>query len=212
MSRNAPPPGAQDELAGLGRKDERPRLNTHADLARAGLSPTEAFVLSRVDGQTSYGDICQLTGLGVEPTLEILRRLQRDRLIVAPGDALPARGAAVPTPKGGGTSVPPAPSLLELHDDGSPVDPQELASGPDLDSVTKARIARLHRRLKTLKAHEFLGVPHGCDAATVRKAYFAASKELHPDRHYGRDIGIFRQKLNEIFAHLTRTFEQLQRK
>jgi hypothetical protein len=208
MASNAPPPGMPEQLVGLGRKDERPRINLTADLGRAGLTPTEGFVLSRVDGATSYEAICQLTGLGVEATLEILRKLRAERLILSPGEAAPAKP---PSP-----SAAPAParlaSLLEVHDDGSPVDPAEMAGGADLDSVLKARIIRLHRRLKTLQPHELLAVPAGADAATVRKAYFAASKELHPDRHYGREIGAFRDKLSEIFAQLTRAFEQLQRK
>jgi hypothetical protein len=204
MPPNAPPGGLPEQIAGLGRRDERPTLNRGADLVRAGLTPTEGFVLSRVDGATSYEAICQLTGLGVEATLEILRKLRADRLILGPGEATPARPVAPAASR-------PA-SLLELLDDGSPVDPAEMAGGADLDSVLKARIIRLHRRLKALGPHELLAVPPGADAATVRKAYFAASKELHPDRHYGREIGPFRDKLSEIFAQLTRAFEQLQRK
>jgi hypothetical protein len=211
MSRTAPSSGVQNEIPGLGRKDERPKLNPQADLAHAALTPVEGFVLSRVDGLTSYEDICQLTGLGVEATLDILRKLRADRLILGPGEAAARTPAAVPargkTPPGS-----PQVSLLALHDDGSAIDARDMADGPDLDSVLKARILRLHRRLKTLKPHELLGVPAGAEASAVRKAYFAASKELHPDRHYGRDIGPFRDKLNDIFAHLTRAFEQLQRK
>jgi hypothetical protein len=209
MSSKAPPPGLPEQLVGLGRRDERPKLNRAADLARAGLTPTEGFVLSRVDGATSYEGICQLTGLGVEATLEILRKLWADRLILGPGEAAPPLKPPAP-------AAAPAParplSLLEVHDDGSPVDPAEMAGGADLDSVLKARIIRLHRRLKSLQPHELLAVPVGSDAATVRKAYFAASKELHPDRHYGREIGPFRGKLSDIFAQLTSAFEQLQRK
>ena len=209
MSRNAPPAGpSSPPLAGLGPRDERPKLNPAADIARAALTPTEGFVLSRVDGVTSYDDICQLTGLGTEATLEILRKLRALRLILAPGEpTAPPRPVVAAAARAPGTV-----SLLELHDDGSPVDPQEMAGGADLDSVLKARIVRLHRRLKLLKPHELLAVPAGADLATVRKAYFAASKELHPDRQYGRDIGVFRDKLNEIFAQLTRAFELLQRK
>ena len=45
----------------------------------------------------------------------------------------------------------------------------------------------------------------------VKRAYFAASKELHPDRFYGKDIGPYRDKLSDIFAQLTRAFEQLKK-
>ena len=42
------------------------------------LSPVDFFVLSRVDGATSYGEICLLTGLGADRTIEILKRLHTE--------------------------------------------------------------------------------------------------------------------------------------
>jgi DnaJ-domain-containing protein 1 len=174
----------------IGPRDVRPVLNGASGLGAVRLSPVEGFVLSRVDGRTSYAEICALTGLGEEATLEILRKLRRERLIVNPGEAAEAS------------------SLLERHDDGSPVDPSELAEGPGLDTPTKLRIVRLHRRIKGLKAHELLGLHPGADAAAVKRAYFAASKDVHPDRYYGQDLGRFRDRLNDIFAQLTWAFEQ----
>jgi curved DNA-binding protein CbpA len=70
---------------------------------------------------------------------------------------------------------------------------------------------RLHRRLKSLKAHELLAVPPGAELAIVKRAYFAASKEVHPDRYFGKDIGPYRGLLSDIFAQLTRAFEQLKK-
>jgi hypothetical protein len=173
----------------LGPKDACPMVNPATTPRGAGirLSPVEGFVLSRVDGRTSYSQICSLTGLGFEATLDVLRKLKRERLIANPGESAP---------------------LLELHDDGSAVAAEELAPGPDLDDETKARIVRLHRKCKTLSPHQLLGLPADADAAAFKRAYFAASRELHPDRHFGRDIGPFRDRLAEIFAHLTQAFEQ----
>lgn len=197
----------------LGPRDCRPVPNGTASLSSARLSPVEGFVLSRVDGKTTYQDICQLTGLGVEPTLEILRKLRRERLIMNPGEKPETLWPASKTAAGGRSRVralgPGAQaSLLELHDDGSPVDAAELAQGPGLDKETKARILRLHRRLGTLKPHELLALSPGADPAMIKRAYFAASKELHPDRYYGQDLGPYRDKLSDIFAQLTRAFEQ----
>ena len=203
-------------IPGVGRKTDRPTVNQAISLHDVRLTPVEGFVLSRVDGQTSYEDICQLTGLGVEPTIEILRKLRREKLLLNPGEkaekpdggkAGPRTGAR-PRPSLG---TPAAVSLLEVHDDGSPVDAAELEKGPGLEKELKTRILRLHRRLKTLKPHELLALSPGADAAMVKRAYFAASKELHPDRFYGKDIGPYRDKLSDIFAQLTRAFEQLKK-
>jgi hypothetical protein len=204
---------AADSFGGLGRKSEKPLLNPAANLAQARLTPVEAFVLSRVDGNTSYQEICEITGLAEDATVRILQKLRKDKLLLHPGEKAeppPARGfTARPRTRAGGAAAPIP--LLEVHDDGSAVDPSELAPGPELDLETKARIVRLHRKLKSLKPHELLAVPAGADVAVVKRAYFAASKEIHPDRFYGKDIGPYRAHLSDIFAQLTRAFEQLKK-
>jgi hypothetical protein len=207
-----------DVIDGLGRKNERPLPNSAAHLKEVRLTPEEAFVLSRVDGQTSYEDICEMTGLGSEATLRILQKLRREKLLLHPGEkpeplptparAPPERGRR-PGSRVGGAAAPI--SLLEALDDGSPVDPGELMPGPDMDTETKMRILRLHRRLKSLKPHELLAVSPGADPALIKRAYFSASKEVHPDRFYGKNIGPFRDRLSDIFAQLTRAFEQLKK-
>jgi hypothetical protein len=211
-----------DAIDGLGSRSEKPKLNPSADLAAARLTPTEAFVLSRVDGKTSYEEICSMTGLGSESTIRILQKLRRNKLLLHAGEkpeprpdttksatrsALNERGKSHAREN----VAPTMPSLLEVLDDGSPVDPAELAPGPELDRATKTRILRLHRRLKSLKPHELLAVPPSADLAKVKRAYFAASKEIHPDRFYGKDIGPYRGLLSDIFAQLTQAFEQLKK-
>jgi hypothetical protein len=190
-------------------------LNSAANLAEVHLSPAEAFVLSRVDGQTSYEEICAMTGLSAEATVTILKKLRREQLLLHPGEETVARPAARSKERkgrGSGAREPSAqPSLLATHDDGSPVDEADLLEGPALDPQIKARIVRLHRRLKSLKPHELLAVPLGADHALVKRAYFAASKELHPDRYFGRDLGPYRARLSDIFAQLTRAFDQLKK-
>jgi hypothetical protein len=211
-----------EDIPEVGKKGDRPTLNPAANLTDVRLTPVEGFVLSRVDGLTSYEDICQMSGLPLAATLDILRKLRREGLILNPGEKPeqpdPAKAkaqaspGAAPRPRRRLTmGVPVAVSLLEVHDDGSPVDRAELDKGPGLDEETKARIVRLHRRLKTLKPHELLALSPGADPAMVKRAYFAASKELHPDRFYGKDMGPYRDKLSDIFAQLTRAFEQLKK-
>lgn len=204
-----PAPGAT-ELPGLGPKSDRPRLNTAIDLSMQRLTPTEAFVLSRVDGMSSYEQICHLTGLAADQTLEVLRRLKRDGLIVDPRDPVPPTRPSAAGERGRVTpTATPASTLLERLDDGSPVRAEDLAGGPDLPDDLKARIVRLHRRIRALGPHELLGLAANADRAQVKRAYFAASKEIHPDRYYGREIGRFRGLLSDIFARVTDAFQTL---
>jgi DnaJ-domain-containing protein 1 len=233
-----------DDISGLGPKSERPHLNPEADLTRLKLTPTEGFVLSRIDGRTSYDEICRLSSLGREETLTILRKLKRDALILGPKDKpvpipprkaprpaakspSPERSRKTPAPvlvtnemlrkaqeKAGGKAESEEqhlPSVLERLDDGSPVAPAELIDGHGLPIETKRHIVRLYRRLRQLAPHELLGVPADADKATVKRAFAAASKELHPDRHFGKDLGSFRDQLAKIFARMTEAVQELEK-
>ncbi len=154
-------------------------------------------MLSRVDGVSSYEQLCVVTGLGFARTFEVLRKLKRDAFILGARDGNPVR------PQAGA-------SLLERLDDGSPVDPALLSGGPDLAPELKMRLVRVHRRLANLSPHELLGVSPGTAGGALKRAYFVASKECHPDRFYRKDIGPFRAILGEIFTHLSRAFRLLQ--
>lgn len=230
-----------EDIVGLGKKADRPRLNTAIPLSQLKLSPTEGFVLSRIDGGVSYDEICQISGMGREQTLEILRKLKQQKIILGPGEKAeapappraqhqPGRVAREPkTPppvmvtdemlrkaqeKAGGASqkdLADPGSTLERLDDGAAVDPSDLVEGPDLSSDTKKRIIRLHRRLRRLSPHELLGVPTDADQATVKRAFTAASKELHPDRYFGKNLGTFREKLAQIFARLTEAMQEVEK-
>jgi DnaJ-domain-containing protein 1 len=231
-----------DQIPGLGGKTERPLLNTAADLSRVQLTPTEGFVLSRIDGRVTYDEICRISSLGREQTLAILRKLKQQRLILGPND--PVVAPAPPRPPGRRSVFAdrsprtPAPTvvtdemlrtakqkadgksdekqaavglLLERLDDGSPVDPAALGEGPDLPELMKVRILRLHRRLRKLEPHTLLGVAPDADSATIKRAFAAASKELHPDRYFGKDLGSYRDKLAQIFARITEAVQALQK-
>jgi hypothetical protein len=233
---------AQDEIAGLGPRTGRPRPNTAIDWANQKLTPTEGFVLSRVDGRMSYDEICLVSGLSRDETLRILRDLKQARLILGPGEvavgasrasaAVPSRSQAAARPAAAGAgstdeersqAAEPAASRagekdrrtpvgpLERLDDGSPVAPGDLVEWPDASSELKARIVRLHRRIRQLSAWDLLGVGKDADAATVRRAFGAASKELHPDRYFGKNLGSFRAKLGAIFARLSEAMQEVEK-
>jgi DnaJ-domain-containing protein 1 len=240
-----------DQIPGLGAKTERPRLNATADLSRVQLTPTEGFILSRIDGRVSYDEICRMSSLGREETLAILRKLKQQSLVLGQNEPDPVPPAKAPRPpermrgpersrprpphkfkvretpapalvtdemlrqakeRSDGTGdeqKPELPSILERLDDGTRVDPAALAEGPGLPQETKERIVRLHRRLRKLAPHELLGVPADADVATIKRAFAAASKELHPDRYFGKDLGSYREKLAQIFARITEAVQAL---
>ena len=47
------------------------------------------------------------------------------------------------------------------------------------------------------------------DVKAVKRAYFKLSKEFHPDRYFGRELGDYRDKLTKIFQAIKAAFELL---
>ena len=239
------PVAARDEVSGLGAKGDRPHLNPHLDFSHLKLTPTEGFILSRIDGRASYDEVCRISSLGREETLAILRKLKSEKIILGPGEEAPSpaspprkirRTMRTPSPERGHKTPPPVmvtdamlrqarersggtpeksqaepDSVLDRLDDGAPVDPKDLVEGPDIPDEFKIRILRLHRRMRKLAPHELLGVAPDADGAAVKRAFAAASKELHPDRYFGKDLGAFREKLAKIFNRITEAMQELEK-
>ena len=105
-----------DEIPGLGLRTDRPKLNTTLDLASLKLTPTEGFVLSRIDGRSSYDEICRMSALGREETLTILRKLKKAAIILGPRDVVvtppPVRKPARKSPSPERGHKTPAPVLV----------------------------------------------------------------------------------------------------
>jgi DnaJ-domain-containing protein 1 len=234
---------ANNDIAGLGAKTDRPRLNPTINFSALKLTTTEAFILSRVDGRSSYDEVCRMSSLGREETLAILRKLKKDEVILGPGQSptatkAPPRRSPRPSPSPDHRPRTPAPvvvthemlrkaqemaggqaeeskaaitSVLDRLDDGSAVDPADLIEGHDLSADFKRRLIRLQRRLRKLEPHELLGVDKDADGAAVKRAFAAASKELHPDRYFGKDLGPFRERLAQIFARITEAVQEIEK-
>ena len=83
--------------------------------------------------------------------------------------------------------------------------------GTDLSDETKRRILRLYRRMRKLAPHDLLGVAPDADGAAIKRAFGAASKELHPDRYFGKDLGRYREKLAKIFNRISEAMQELEK-
>ncbi len=208
-------------IAGLGPAAMRPLVTPYLDLTRLKLTPVEGFILSRIDGVTSYHQIIMMSGMPAREVESILRSLKAQGVLLNPGETptppppswLREAGSPIKTPIEGDPprSRQPSPviSALERLDDKSTVDPAELIGGKDLDPQMKTRLIRLHRRIGRLKATELLGVSSTATAREIKQAYFQASKEIHPDRYFGKDLGPFGDVLEQVFRSFSNAFNEL---
>jgi curved DNA-binding protein CbpA len=148
------------------------------------LTPSEGFLLSRIDGATSWASLRQIAGMPPDEVDACLARWIAQG-IVALGDAPPADDAA---------GAPPADGALD--------------PGLDLSLELQRRILDFEARLDRAY-HELLGVATDADARTIKRAFFALSKEFHPDRYFRRNVGSHGPRLARIFKRVALAYEML---
>jgi len=84
-----------------------------------------------------------------------------------------------------------------------------LAEPGDLSELERRRILALARLAGLRDAHALFQVPPDADANTLKRAYFRLSKEIHPDRYYGRQLGTFAERMTAVFETVSRTYAHL---
>ena len=174
-----------------------PRLGPGVDPARLALTPAEGYLLSRIDGKTSWGLLRQIGGL---PAVDVDRCIERwlgeGVLVVGSAGARESRA-----PQG-----PEAPSVARAK--APAADATELDPRLDIPIELQRRILDFAGRLDA-PYHEILGVPRDADRKALRHAYFQLSKELHPDRYFRRNLGPFAKRLERVFGKVVEAYELL---
>ncbi len=164
-----------------------PRLAPDCVPTRLALTPSEGFLLSRIDGQTPWAVLREIGGLPPEQVDACLERWHADGILVSGADAASATGGA----------------------NGKPEDPEDcIDPGLDLDVETQRRILDLEAKLDA-PYHQILGVAPDASVKSLKRAYFTLSKEYHPDRYFRRNIGPFAQRLDRVFKKILEAYELL---
>jgi hypothetical protein len=195
---------------------QRGRFTLEDPALRSILGDREGFVLSRVDGHTSLQEIVLLVPFDEPTTMVILRKLWELGAIEVPGVA-----RVILPPAYDGTSSAnefekvPVSGLRRRPPEVEALAPpitmpiQEKGADEGMSDATKKRIDEVFAALDTRNAFEMLEIERTADDRTVKRAYFKLSKEFHPDRYFGRDIGEYRERLSKIFQALKASFEVL---
>jgi len=156
-------------------EDQTPKLSPDWDAACTRMTPSEGFLLSRIDGITPWGQLLQIGGL---PPAEVDRCLKR---WLAEG-------------------------VLTVESPGAAT--RRVDRGSDITRDEQQRIEQFEGRLER-PYHEILGVEPDADTRMIKRAYFALSKEFHPDRHFRRSLGSYHGRLERIFRKIVEAYELL---
>ena len=193
----------------------KPRLIEGIDVYKLAIGPVEAFVLSRVDGRSDNQDITFATGLPaerVEAALRLLAQLGAISYSVATvsRDTKQRRSSPIdesPVPAG---LAEPVTSYIASNADGS-YDASELDADVDLDIEKKRLVLDKYYRLESMNHYAALGLSADADRKSIKSAYYGLVAEIHPDKHFGKNLGSFRPKMEKCFERITEAYNVLSR-
>jgi hypothetical protein len=214
------------EIAGVGPTSLKPRVAPGFDPMKAGIGPEEYFLFSRIDGTLSIREVILNSGLPVDRAITIVQRLRSLGALLLPGETTaPAASSGAPTVTPRTQPVPPSRTATGTrpaatttpppasHDPHLPNPTAEeqaaLAEDVELDDKERRRILALERLLAKNDAYMLLGVSQGAEAKTLKRAYFLLSKEIHPDRFYGKRLGSFGPRMTRVFEEASRAYARL---
>jgi len=224
------------EIAGIGSTTQRLRVSPGFDPLKAAVGPEDYFVLSRIDGTQTLRDVLLSTGLPIDRAVSIVARLRSIGALLLPGEAaapgggppqrpsapkLPSISKSQPlpalprtiTPSSGIAARPPSIAAMPIHDltlpGATPDELAALAEDVDLEDRERRRILAMARLAHGRDPHALLGMPVTADARTLKLAYFQLSKEVHPDRYYGKRLGSFGARMSAVFEATSRAYARL---
>ena len=163
------------------------------------LTPTDGFVLSRVDGSLSAREVIQATPLEIEETQRSLFGL----LCTGVVEYLPLP----PKPKPA-VRMPRARTIAPPPDPAAEPTPEQKAHTAEMEARRK-EILETFDKLKGSTHFDVLGIARTANEAQVKAAYFSAAKRFHPDTRHDPALADLREKMDAIFIRLGNAFEVL---
>ena len=84
-----------------------------------------------------------------------------------------------------------------------------LAEDIELPDADRRRILAMARLVESRDLHALLGLPTDAEPREIKRAYFLLSKEVHPDRFYGKRLGSFADRMAAVFEAIARAYARL---
>jgi curved DNA-binding protein CbpA len=166
------------------------------------LSTLEGFVFSLVDGRAAVSEIGIITGIDQGKLDAILERLYELGAVELPW--VPRKHKPKPLITG-------APDA-HFQSGAARYDTSEADQPAGIPRELRKRILDAFHALEGRNHYEALGVARDADKALIRASYFELSKVFHPDSQFGKELGVFRAKMESVFKRLTEAYEVLGKK
>jgi tetratricopeptide (TPR) repeat protein len=199
-----------------------PRPVPGVDMKALPIGPEEAFVLSRVDGNTPESAIALATGLDPARVAVALSKLSELGAVTFNGSGSSTASPAASSAASGARAVPVEVASQDGTARSQPprqkrlppaiYDPLELDEEADLDPERKRAILDAYYRLNGIDHYQLLEVEPSAEKKEIKRAYYDAVAIFHPDKYFGKHLGNFKPKLEKIFAQMTEAHDVLTRK
>ncbi len=173
------------------------------------LSPTDGYVLSRVDGIMKAREIVEMIPLPQEEVEKSLYGLLCTAIIeFAPlvARSEPRRPAAASAPGAPPPAQPAAP--LAAAQDAEAKRKDAEARAKEIEARRK-EVLEAFDGLKTKNHFEVLGIPRASSETQVKEAYFLLARRYHPDTHHDPAMDDLGPKLEAVFIRLGQAYEVL---
>ncbi len=174
-----------------------PRLTSSWDPSRLRLSPEEGFLISRIDGHTSWTLLRQIGGIDPEEVDRCIERwVSEGVVVIEQGEASGAEISA---------------QIAEAEPEAKEIDgATDSRIDASLDIAPELQVQILEFEASLDRPYfDLLGVPRDADKKQIKRAYFALSKVYHPDRYFRAKLGDFAARLERIFRKLVEAYELL---
>ena len=223
---------------GLGNVDQVLALSTHPLLRtqHLNLTPTDGFVLSRVDGMLTAREVFQIIPLPVEEierslfgllsagTLEYVPELPRTRTASSGSIRVPRSTPSDP-PSSAATARPTGPvESSASQGDGGRAQPVTTSSQAARDlqaeklrrdqerqaiDALRRQICEAYEGLTTKNHFEILGVSPDATPDETKQAYFRLARPFHPDTRHDASLDDLKPKREEVFLRLQKAYDTL---
>ena len=152
------------------------------------ITPKEAFIFSRINGQSTVKEIASITSFSVSEVYEGVQRL--------------IDSGFVGFKQSNSTKKPEEKSEFQIL--GRKSQPKVEIEDTDLKQNEQDKINDFYQKIYKQSPEQILGLQKGFSEKELKKAFLDLVKVFHPDRFFGKKLGAYAEKIDSIFEEVHR--------